>query len=60
MHGFRKSEAELFYQLPVVWKYPALKIISRGLQFLGPVKKIYKNKFIRWSRKLMILGTAIK
>ena len=59
MHGFANAEAELFYQLPVLWKYPALKIISRSLQLLGPVKKIEKNKFIRWSRELMILASAI-
>lgn len=60
MHGFKESEAELFYQLPIIWKYPWLKIVSRALQLLGPVKRIYKNKFMRWSRELMILGTGVK
>lgn len=60
MHGLKESKAELFYQLPAVWRYPFLKIICKSLQLLGPVKKIYKNKFIRWSRELMILGTGIK
>jgi len=60
MYGFKDAEAELFYQLPVVWKYSFVKMISRGLQLLGPVKKIYKNKFMRWSRELMILASATK
>ena len=60
MHGFSNVEAELFYQLPVLWKYPALKILSRSLQLFGPVKKIEQNKFIRWSRELMILANATK
>jgi len=60
MYGFKEIKAELFYQLPVVWKYPFMKIVCLGLQLLGPVKKIYKNKLIRWSRELMILGTGIK
>jgi len=60
MYGFKEAHAELFYQLPIVWKYPAIKIICKGLQMLGPVKKIEKNKFLRWSRELMILANATK
>lgn len=60
MYGFKESKAELFYQLPIVWKYPFLKVLCRCLQLLGPVKKIYKNKFIRWSRELMILAYGEK
>lgn len=60
MHGLKQPEAELFYQLPIVWKYSALKIVCKSLQLLGPVKKIEKNKFLRWSRELMILGSATK
>ncbi len=60
IYGFKDAQAELFYQLPVVWKYPFMKIVCLGLQLLGPVKKIYKNKLIRWSRELMILGNGIK
>lgn len=60
IYGFQEAQAELFYQLPVIWKYPAFKIISRSLQLFGPVRKIEKNKFIRWSRELMILASAVK
>ena len=60
MYGFKGSKAELFYQLPILWKYPWLKIFSKTLQALGPVKKLYKNKFIRWSKELMILASGVK
>lgn len=58
--GFQEVRCELFYQLPLIWKYPSLKIIARLLQILGPVNKLHKNKFIRWSRELMILGVGVK
>jgi 2-polyprenyl-3-methyl-5-hydroxy-6-metoxy-1,4-benzoquinol methylase len=60
MSGLKNVQSELFYQLPVVWKYPVVKIVCKGLQLLGPVKKLYKNKFIRWSRELMILTSGVK
>src|SRR3989344_6786750 len=47
MYGFREADAQIFYQLPILWKYPFIKIVSRSLQLLGPVRKLYKNKFIR-------------
>lgn len=59
--GFEDVSAELFYQLPVVWKHSSVKVICKLLQFIGgPVKKISKNKFYRFSRELMILGTGRK
>lgn len=60
IYNFKKVKSEIFYQLPVLWKYPWLKIFSKFLQLWGPVKKIHKNKFIRWSKELMILGSGIK
>lgn len=58
---FQEIICEKFYQLPCVWKYPSIKIVCRALQLLGgPVKKIYRNKFIRFSKELMILGTGLK
>lgn len=60
IYGFKEVSAEIFYQLPVLWKHPRLKIFSKFLQLFGPVKRIYKNKFIRWSRELMVLGTGKK
>jgi len=60
IYNFQDVKSEIFYQLPILWKYPWLKIFSKCLQIFGPVKKIYKNKFIRWSRELMVLGTGVK
>ncbi len=60
MYGFGEVSSEQFYQLPIVWRHPAVKIISKGLQLLGPVKKVNRNKFYRFSRELMLLGTGLK
>jgi len=60
IYNFQDVESEMFYQLPILWRHPWLKLFSKCLQIFGPVKKIYKNKFIRWSRELMVLGSAIK
>lgn len=59
--GFRNVSAELFYQLPSVWKHPHIKVLCRLLQVIGgPVKKISGNTFYRFSRELMILGSGRK
>jgi len=58
--GFKNVSSEIFYQLPILWKFSLIKIFSKFLQVFGPVKKIHKNKFIRWSRELMVLGVGIK
>ena len=60
IYGFKGVSSEQFYQLPIIWKYPMLKIVSRALQLLGPVKKISSNKFYRFSRELIILATGVK
>lgn len=58
--GARDVSSTIFYQLPVLWRHPWLIIFSKLLQIAGPVKKLHKNKFIRWSRELMVLGYARK
>lgn len=58
--GFKDVHTELFYQLPIIWKYPKLKYICKFLQLFGSPKKIVKNKFLRWSRELIILGSCVK
>ncbi len=60
MFRFQSVESEVFYQLPVVWKHPWVKVICKMLQLLGPVKKVHKNKFYRFSRELIILASGIK
>jgi len=58
--GFQGAQAEIFYQLPIVWRYPMIKMISRCLQLVVPVTTKSKIKFIRWSVELMVLGTGVK
>lgn len=60
IYEFKEVSSEIFYQLPVLWKHTWLKLFSKFLQITGPVKKIHKNKFIRWSRELMVLSSGIK
>ncbi|MBI2274139.1 MAG: class I SAM-dependent methyltransferase [Bacteroidetes bacterium] len=47
-----------FRQLPIVWKYPLLNIFCRLISPFIPVRT--KNKFLRWSRELMLIGYAEK
>lgn len=60
MLEFKSVLSEEFIQLPQVWKYPMLKHACKLLQLLGPVSRVYKNKFFRFSRELMILGVGRK
>lgn len=58
--GFHETRSEIFYQLPILWRYPALKLVSRVLQMVVPVTMKPRNKFIRWSVELMILATGVR
>lgn len=58
--GFQKTQAEIFYQLPILWQYPVLKVFSRILQVIVPVTAKSRIKFIRWSVELMVLATGVK
>ena len=66
MYGFSHIETERFYQLPILWKYPALRIIStilRGTISTPTARRLTKwtgIKFFRWSVELMVLGTGVK
>jgi ubiquinone/menaquinone biosynthesis C-methylase UbiE len=66
VYEFKRIEAELFYQLPILWRYPKLKTISLFLQmFLSTpaaryLTKVTNIKFFRWSVELMVLGTGKK
>lgn len=57
---FKNVKAEIFYQMPVLWKFFHLRLFFKMLQILGPVRRVYKNKFIRWSRELMVLAHGEK
>lgn len=66
IHNFTNIKSENFYQLPILWEYPILKIFSVFLRILlstpaaRRLSKITKIKFIRWSVELMVLASGYK
>ena len=66
IYGFKNTIIEKFYQLPVIWKIPAIKVFSKLLQLIINVyggrwlTKITGIKYFRWSVELMILGYGEK
>lgn len=60
MFGFRNIGSELFYQLPILWRFPSLKLLSQFINLFLPVTLKSNIKFIRWSCELMILGHGEK
>jgi ubiquinone/menaquinone biosynthesis C-methylase UbiE len=47
-----------FRQLPIVWRYPIINVFCKLISPFIPVRT--KNKFLRWSRELMLIGYAEK
>ena len=66
VYGFSEIKTELFYQLPVLWRHPSLKILGKLLQIVlstpnaRRLTRISGIKFFRWSVELMVLGTGVK
>jgi len=66
IYNYKNIEVENFFQLPIVWKYPSLKINSRILQILTNVygarwlTEKTGIKFFRWSVDTMVLGYGEK
>ena len=66
VYGFSEVQSELFYQLPVLWYHPGLKILSHFLRIIMSTQtarrltKMTGIKFFRWSVELMVLGTGVK
>lgn len=58
MFNFREVKVVKFRQLPVVWRYPALSYICAIIAPFVPIRT--KNKFLRWSRELMLIGVGRK
>jgi len=55
---FERISVYKFRQLPIVWRYPALNHICAAISPFIPVRT--QNKFLRWSRELMLVGCAYK
>ena len=60
IHGFEKVQVEHFLQLPIVWKLPCIKLLSMIVSFFSPQYLVQKFKFIRFSKEVMLLSTAVK
>lgn len=56
--GFDSVKVYKFRQLPIVWKYPALNTVCTLISPFIPVRT--KIPFLRWSRELMLVGSAKK
>lgn len=57
-NNFENSTVIKFRQLPIVWKYPKLNLICDLIAPFVPVRT--EQKFLRWSRELMLIGSGIK
>lgn len=55
---FEEITVYRFRQLPIVWRYPALHYICAAISPFVPVRT--QNKFLRWSRELMLVGCGHK
>jgi len=55
---FNNIKVFKFRQLPIVWKYPFINIFCALISPFVPVRT--QNKFLRWSRELMLIGYAEK
>lgn len=58
IYGFEKVNVYKFRQLPIVWKFPILNYFCSVISPFIPVRT--KNKFLRWSRELMLIGCGVK
>ena len=58
MTDFVEVNVTRFRQLPIVWRFPFLNIFCASISPFIPVRT--KTKFFRWSRELMLLGSAKK
>ena len=56
--NFNDVHVYTFRQLPIVWKYPILNHACAAIAPFVPVRT--KNKFLRWSKELMLVGVGRK
>lgn len=58
LSGYEEVQAFRFRQLPITWRNPFMSMVSAALAPLAPVRT--KQKFLRWSRELMLCGIGVK
>ena len=60
IHSFEEVEVGEFLQLPIVWKFPWMKYLSKIIACVTPQVTVKKFKFVRFSKEVMLLSSAIK
>jgi len=55
---FERISVYKFRQLPIVWRFPIMNYFCAAISPFVPVRT--GNKFLRWSRELMLVGCAYK
>tara|TARA_B100000989_G_scaffold298957_1_gene291377 strand:- start:3224 stop:3958 length:735 start_codon:yes stop_codon:yes gene_type:complete len=72
LSGFKSVEVDYFYQLPIIWKFGFLKVLSRLVVTLKiPYQPMYEkltwikwpesiNKFLRHSNEVMLIAVCKK
>ena len=58
IYGFQNYNVEKFYQIPIVWKFPLIKLFLKIISIFVPIR--CNIKFLRFSKELMLLGFASK
>jgi SAM-dependent methyltransferase len=58
IHNFTNVNVFKFRQLPINWRYPILNYVSAIIAPFVPIRT--KIKFLRWSKELMLVSSAIK
>jgi len=60
IHGFDDVVSEKFRQLPILWEMPWLLPISKVVAAITPENMKKHSKFIRFSKEIMLLCSALK
>jgi len=60
IHGFEEVRCEYFRQLPILWGRPWLIPLAELARLLAPTFLKKYSKFVRFSKEIMLLATAIK
>lgn len=58
IYSFNDVNVYKFRQLPLLWKYPVLNILSKIISPFVPIRT--KNKYLRWSKELMLVSYGRK
>ena len=56
----KEVKSEYFYQLPIVWKNPWLKPVSKFIGLVTPWPMENSIKLLRFSKEVMLLASAVK